>query len=96
MRRLTLGLLIATYLCLGLIVALTLWRNGAGWAVALSALMGGIGLCLATHGMVMRFLEMRELRAEVEAVREAHKILLTKSRASMGGLASWRAPSRPT
>ena len=78
MRRLTLGLLIATYLCLGLIVALTLWRNGAGWAVAISALMGGIGLCLATHGMVMRFLEMRELRAEVEAVREAHKILLNQ------------------
>ena len=76
MRRLTLGLLLATYLCLSLIVALTLWRNGTGWGVAISALMGGLGLCLASHGMIMRFLEMRDLRGEVEAVRDAHKILL--------------------
>lgn len=76
MRRLTLALLFATYLCLSLIVALSLWRNGMGWGVAVSALMGCFGLCLASHGMVMRFLEMREIRGEVEAVREAHRILL--------------------
>lgn len=63
MRRLTLGLLLATYLCLSLIVALTLWRNGSGWGVSISALLGGLGLCLASHGMIMRFLEMRDLRA---------------------------------
>src|SRR3954452_3102026 len=76
MRRLTLALLCATYLCLSLIVALTLWRNGTGWGVATSALMGCLGLCLASHGMIMRFIEMRELRGEVEAVRDAHRILL--------------------
>ena len=76
MRRLTLALLCATYLCLSLIVALTLWRSGFGWGVAISAMMGGLGLCLASHGMIMRFLEMRELRGEVEAVRDAHRILL--------------------
>jgi cyclic-di-GMP phosphodiesterase TipF (flagellum assembly factor) len=76
MRRLTLALLCATYLCLSLIVALVLWRNGMGWGVAGSALMGCLGLCLASHGMIMRFLEMREVRGEVEAVREAHRILL--------------------
>jgi cyclic-di-GMP phosphodiesterase TipF (flagellum assembly factor) len=38
--------------------------------------MGGLGVCLASHGMIMRFLEMRDMRAEVGAVREAHKILL--------------------
>jgi len=76
MRRLTLGLLLATYLCLSLIVALSLWRNGTGWGVATSALIGGLGLCLASHGMIMCFLEMRDLRSEVEAVRDAHKILL--------------------
>jgi cyclic-di-GMP phosphodiesterase TipF (flagellum assembly factor) len=76
MRRLTLALLCATYLCLSLIVALILWRNGMGWGVAISALMGCLGLCLASHGMIMRFLEMREVRGEVEAVREAHRILL--------------------
>jgi len=76
MRRLTLALLCATYLCLSLIVALSLWRNGMGWGVAVSAMMGCFGVCLATHGMVMRFLEMREIRAEVEAVREGHRIVL--------------------
>ena len=76
MRRLTLALLCATYLCLSLIVALTLWRNGLGWGVAVSAMMAALGLCLASHGMIMRFLEMREIRGEVEAVREAHRILL--------------------
>lgn len=76
MRRLTLALLIATYLCLSLIVALTLWRGGAGWGVAVSALSGCLGLCLASHGMIVRVLEMRDLRGEVEAVRDAHKILL--------------------
>jgi cyclic-di-GMP phosphodiesterase TipF (flagellum assembly factor) len=76
MRRLTLTLLCATYLCLSLIVALTLWRNGMGGGAAISSFLGAFGLCLASHGMVMRFLEMREIRGEVEAVRDAHKILL--------------------
>ena len=76
MRRLTLALLLATYLCLSLIVALTLWRNGAGWGVGVSSLLGCLGLCLASHGMIIRFLEMRDLRGEVEAVRDAHRVLL--------------------
>jgi len=76
MRRLTLALLCATYLCLSLIIALSLWRNGMGWGVAVSSMMGCFGLCLASHGMIMRFLEMREIRGEVEAVRDAHRILL--------------------
>ena len=76
MRRLTLALLCATYVCLSLIIALSLWRNGMGWGVAVSAMMGCFGLCLASHGMIMRFLEMREIRGEVEAVRDAHRILL--------------------
>ncbi|RAK62134.1 EAL domain-containing protein [Phenylobacterium kunshanense] len=76
MRRLTLALLCATYLCLSLIAALSLWRNGFGGGVAVSAFLGGLGLCLASHGMIMRMLEMRELRGEVEAVRDAHRILL--------------------
>ena len=78
MRRLTLVLLLATYLCLSLIVGLILWRNGAGWGVAVSALIGCMGLCLASHGMIMRFLEMRDMRGEVEAVRDAHRLLLNQ------------------
>ena len=44
MRRLTLGLLCATYLCLSLIVSLTLWRNGGGWGAGVAALVVGDGL----------------------------------------------------
>ncbi len=76
MRRLTLVLLGATYLCLSLIVALTLWRSGGGWGAGVAALFGGLGLCFAVHGLVERALQTRELQAEIEAVREAHKILL--------------------
>jgi cyclic-di-GMP phosphodiesterase, flagellum assembly factor TipF len=76
MRRLTLGLLCATYLCLSLIVSLTLWRNGGGWGAGVAALVGGLGLCFAFHGLIERALETGQVRGEVEAIREAHKILL--------------------
>ncbi|MFN3585306.1 EAL domain-containing protein [Phenylobacterium sp.] len=76
MRRLTLALLCATYLCLSLIVALTLWRNGGGWGAGVAALVGGLGLCFAFHGLIARALEAGAIRGEIDAVREAHKILL--------------------
>jgi cyclic-di-GMP phosphodiesterase, flagellum assembly factor TipF len=76
MRRLTLGLLCATYFCLALIVSLTLWRNGGGWGAAAAAFVGSLGLAFAVHAVISRVLEARALRAEVEAVREAHRILL--------------------
>jgi cyclic-di-GMP phosphodiesterase TipF (flagellum assembly factor) len=76
MRRLTLALLCATYLCLSLIVALTLWRNGGGWGAGLAALVGGLGLCFAFHGMIARALDSTAIKGEIDAVREAHKILL--------------------
>jgi cyclic-di-GMP phosphodiesterase TipF (flagellum assembly factor) len=76
MRRLTLALLCATYVCLSLIVALTLWRNGGGWGAGVAALVGGLGLCFAFHGLIERALETGQLKDEVGAVREAHKILI--------------------
>ena len=78
MRRLTLGLLCATYLCLSLIVSLTLWRNGGGWGAGVAALVGGLGLCFAFHGLIERALETGAIRSDVEAIREAHQILLTQ------------------
>ncbi|HEX5263456.1 MAG TPA: EAL domain-containing protein [Phenylobacterium sp.] len=76
MRRLTLGLLCGTYLCLSLIVALTLWRNGGGWGAGVAALVGGLGLCFAFHGLIERALEMTALKGEVGDIRDAHRILL--------------------
>jgi cyclic-di-GMP phosphodiesterase TipF (flagellum assembly factor) len=76
MRRLTLALLCATYLCLALIVALTLWRNGGGWGAGVAALVGGLGLCFAFHGLIERALETGAMKGEIAAVRDAHAILL--------------------
>jgi cyclic-di-GMP phosphodiesterase TipF (flagellum assembly factor) len=78
MRRLTLGLLCATYLCLSLIVSLTLWRNGGGWGAGVAALVGGLGLCFAFHGLIERALETGAIKSDVESLREAHNILLTQ------------------
>jgi cyclic-di-GMP phosphodiesterase TipF (flagellum assembly factor) len=75
MRRLTLVLLCATYLCLSLIVALTLWRYGGGWGAGVAALVGGLGLCFAFHSLIERALETGQMKGEINAVRDAHKIL---------------------
>jgi cyclic-di-GMP phosphodiesterase TipF (flagellum assembly factor) len=76
MRRITVALLCATYVCLSLIVSLTIWRNGGGWGAGLAALVGGLGLCLSLHGLIARALRGGDLRGEIEAVRDAHRILL--------------------
>src|SRR3954463_15780143 len=76
MRRLILALLVATYLCLSLIVALTLWRDGGGWGAGVAALVGGLGLCFAFHGLIERALETGAIRGDLDAVREAHSILI--------------------
>ena len=76
MRRLTLVLLCAAYLCLSLIVALSLWRNGGGWGAGVAALTGTAGFFLAIHGLVARWLDAGTLKSEIAAVREAQRILI--------------------
>jgi len=75
MRRLTLALLCGAYLCLSLIVALTLWRNDGGWAAGVAAFVGSFGLCLATHGLIERGLGVGSAAAELAALRQAHRLL---------------------
>jgi cyclic-di-GMP phosphodiesterase TipF (flagellum assembly factor) len=76
MRKLTLGLLSGAYLCLSLIVALSLWRNGGGWGAGVAALIGCMGLAFSIHTLISRGLETGELRGEIDAVREAHNLML--------------------
>ncbi|CAN7536057.1 EAL domain-containing protein [Phenylobacterium sp. LjRoot225] len=76
MRRLTLALLCGAYLCLSLIVALTLWRNGGGWGAGVAALVGGLGLCFAFHGLIERALDHGSIRSDLDSLREAHILLL--------------------
>lgn len=78
MRRLTLALLCGAYLCLSLIVALSLWRNGGGWGAGVAALVGGLALCFAFHGLIERALDSGQIRSDLESVREAHKLLLSQ------------------
>ncbi len=75
MRKLTLALLSGAYLCLALIVALSLWRNGGGWGAGVAALIGGLGLAFAFHGLIERALETVGIRGEIDAIRQAHVIL---------------------
>jgi len=76
MRRLTLALLCGAYLCLSLIVALSLWRNGGGWGAGVAALVGGLGLCFAFHGLIERALDHGAMRTDLDTLREAHRLLL--------------------
>ncbi|WP_333588229.1 flagella assembly cyclic-di-GMP phosphodiesterase TipF [Phenylobacterium sp.] len=76
MRRLTLALLCGAYLCLALIIALSLWRNGGGWGAGVAALVGGLGLAFAFHGLIEHALTSTGIRAEIAALRDAHRILL--------------------
>ncbi len=78
MRQFTSVALGATYLCLALIVALLLWRNGGGWAAGVAALVGGLGLCFAVHGLIAQSLKLRALRKELESVRDAQRIMLSQ------------------
>ncbi|CAN5659143.1 EAL domain-containing protein [Phenylobacterium sp. 20VBR1] len=76
MRRLTLALLSGAYLCVALIFALLMWRNGGGWAAGLSMLAAGFALCYTFHGLIMHSLENAALRRELENIREAQRILI--------------------
>jgi cyclic-di-GMP phosphodiesterase, flagellum assembly factor TipF len=76
MRQFTSVALSATYLCLALIVALLLWRNGGGWAAGVAALVGGLGFCFALHAWAAQTLKLRSVRKELENVREAHRLML--------------------
>jgi cyclic-di-GMP phosphodiesterase TipF (flagellum assembly factor) len=63
MRRLTLVLLCGAYLCLSLIIALSIWRNGA------------LALCFAFHGLIERSLEKGPAE-QLAALRDANRILV--------------------
>ena len=76
MRRLTLPLLTASYFSLSLILALLLWRNGGGWGAGIAGFVGTVALCFTFHGLIGRTLETASLRRELEAVRQAQRILI--------------------
>jgi cyclic-di-GMP phosphodiesterase TipF (flagellum assembly factor) len=76
MRKITVSLLSAAYLCLALTAAVLLWRSGGGWGAGLSGLIGTLGLSFALHGMISRGVDRAQISAEIGAVRDANLILL--------------------
>jgi cyclic-di-GMP phosphodiesterase TipF (flagellum assembly factor) len=86
MRKITVALLSAAYLCLGLTAAVLLWRSGGGWGAGLSGLIGTIGLAFALHGVISRSFDRAQLSSEIAAVREANILLLRQVEALEGAI----------
>ena len=86
MRKITVALLSAAYLCLAMTGALLLWRSGGGWGAGVAGLMGGLGLAFAIHNLVDRTVERARLDGEIGAVREAHLILVEQLEQIQGKL----------
>lgn len=75
MRRLTQVLIGASFLCLALILSLSIWRAGGGWGAGVSGFVAGIAALGAVWLMVARGIDLASLRGEMGAIREAHLIL---------------------
>jgi len=75
MRKITSGLLLASYLFLALTVSALIWRAGFGLGNATAAFFGALGVGMALHALVTGSLDRRAIRREVEAVRQAHRLL---------------------
>src|SRR6185312_9067198 len=75
MRKVTQALLAGAYLCLGLTVALVIWRGGGGAGAGVAALAGVLALALALQGLFGRGAERRALDRELTDLREVNRIL---------------------
>jgi cyclic-di-GMP phosphodiesterase TipF (flagellum assembly factor) len=76
MRKITITLLSAAYICVALTVAVLMWRSGGGWGAGLSSLIGALGLAFALHAIISRSIDRAALSAEIGAVRDAHMLLV--------------------
>ena len=76
MRKITIALPSAAYLCLALTAAVLLWRSGGGWGAGLSGLLGGLGLAFALHAVISRSFDRAALSSEIATIRDAHLILV--------------------
>ena len=86
MRKITVALLSAAYLCLALTAAVLLWRSGGGWGASLSGLIGVLGLAFALQSVVSRTFDRAQLSSEIEAVRDANLLLVRQIEAIKGAI----------
>ena len=86
MRKITVALLSAAYLCLALTAAVLLWRSGAGWGASLSGLIGVLGLAFALQNVVSRTFDRAQLSSEIEALRDANLLIVRQIEAIQGAI----------
>ncbi len=90
MRKITTALFLGAYLFISLTVAAVVWRSGAGWGAGLAAFMGAAGLLFSIHIMAAHAATRSAIGREVEAIREAHRLLadaLESAQSALNGLA---------
>lgn len=75
MRKIITALLFSTYVFTALTVAGLMWRGGAGWGAGMAALVGVLGLTFSLHALISQGSTRAALEGEIEAVREAHRLL---------------------
>jgi cyclic-di-GMP phosphodiesterase, flagellum assembly factor TipF len=82
MRKITTALLFISYLFAALIAAVLMSRGGAGWGASVAALFAVLGFAFALHALLSQGSARAALEGEIEAVREAHRLLAD----TLGGL----------
>ncbi len=86
MRKLAAALLGGTYLFAACALAALFWVRGAGWGAGAAVLVGSLALFVALHAVVGRVLDLTGLRAEIAAIRDAHRILVDHLEETEGAL----------
>jgi cyclic-di-GMP phosphodiesterase TipF (flagellum assembly factor) len=75
MRKITTALLFSAYIFIALIAADLVGQGGGGWTAGAATLAGCLCLAFALHGVIAQLSSRATLEAEIEAVREAHRLL---------------------
>ncbi|KPF79665.1 diguanylate phosphodiesterase [Brevundimonas sp. AAP58] len=86
MRALTNGFLFFGYVFLAMTVGAFLWRAGLGLGPGIAATFGVLGVLGAAHALIAGAAERRRLKAEIDAVREAHRLLADAMEQTQGAL----------
>jgi cyclic-di-GMP phosphodiesterase TipF (flagellum assembly factor) len=75
MGKAVMALLAGAYIFVSFTVAALLWRAGAGWGAGLSGLIGALGFLFALHDLIGRRIEGGAMRAEIDRLKDAQRIL---------------------
>src|SRR4029077_15093057 len=86
MRKITSALLFCAYLFLAMTVAALVARSGAGWGAGLATLTGDLGCLVSVHVLLSQGAARSALEREIDAVREAHRLLADALEAAQGAL----------